>query len=185
MTSQQTAENYDKLTDHWNGDGVSRTNGIAQQQRANHRLDDFGRFYSIWHAPLAEHEAILNKPCAGLSQGGVLIFTSGGVDEPGEVAHPCLGQPLYHAALGIIRPLEIVAESGCVCRHLEYGPPPRTPPHCSKSRTVATTVHSRVASRLRPCHHLGPAASKGAFEGCSLPPKTGEKGTKNPGNGRF
>lgn len=34
MTSQQTAQNYDKLASHWNSDEFNRTNGIAQHQRA-------------------------------------------------------------------------------------------------------------------------------------------------------
>jgi SAM-dependent methyltransferase len=84
------------------------------------QYDFISAWDSIWHAPLADHEAILGKLCEGLNQGGVLIFTSGGVDQPGEVTNPCMGQPLYHAALGIPRLLEIVSERGCICRHLEY-----------------------------------------------------------------
>jgi SAM-dependent methyltransferase len=84
------------------------------------RYEFISAWDSIWHAPLAEHEAILEKLCKGLSQGGILIFTSGGVDQPGEVTNPCMGQPLYHAALGISKLLEIVSGCGCICRHLEY-----------------------------------------------------------------
>ncbi len=75
---------------------------------------------SIWHAPLSEHESILRKLCAGLNAGGVLIFTCGGLQSPDEVTNPCRGQPLYHATLGLPRILEIISESSCVCRHLEY-----------------------------------------------------------------
>ena len=188
MTSQQTAETYDKLASHWDGYQFNRANGIEQHKRAirfaaNKRnaidigcgssgriLDlmisegfeaegvdissemirlaklrhpdvvfhladicrwDFPKKYdlisawdSIWHAPLSEHEAILKKLCEGLSQGGILILTSGGVDQPGEVTHPFMGQPLYHAALGIPKLLEIVSQCGCICRHLEYDQPP-------------------------------------------------------------
>ena len=60
------------------------------------------------------------KLCEGLTDGGVLIVTSGGVDLPGEVTNPCFGEPLYHAALGIPKLLEIVTRQGCICRHLEY-----------------------------------------------------------------
>ena len=84
------------------------------------KYDLISAWDSIWHAPLAEHEAILKKLCRGLSQGGILIFTSGGVDQPGEVTNPFMEQPLYHAALGIPRLLEIVSECDCICRHLEY-----------------------------------------------------------------
>ena len=84
------------------------------------KYDLISAWDSIWHAPLAEHETILKKLCEGLSQGGIMIFTSGGVDRPGDVTNPCMGEPLYHAALGIPRLLEIVSEQGCICRHLEY-----------------------------------------------------------------
>lgn len=32
----------------------------------------------------------------------------------------CLGQPLYHAALGIPKILQLMDRFGCICRHLEY-----------------------------------------------------------------
>lgn len=79
---------------------------------------------SIWHVPLASHRAVLQKLCAALHPGGVLIFTAGGLDAPDEVTNPCLGQPLYHATLGIPEILRVLAESRCICRHLEYDQPP-------------------------------------------------------------
>ncbi len=75
---------------------------------------------SIWHVPLDRHSAVLEKLCNGLNPGGVLIFTGGGVDVPGEVTNPFLGQPLYHAALGIPQLLRLIESFGCTCRHLEY-----------------------------------------------------------------
>jgi len=75
---------------------------------------------SIWHVPLEHHAAVLEKLCAALAPGGVLIFTSGGVDKPDEVTNPCHGQLLYHAALGIPELLRLIDRFGCVCRHLEY-----------------------------------------------------------------
>jgi SAM-dependent methyltransferase len=85
-----------------------------------HQYDYISAWDSIWHAPLAQHEAILKKLCGGLRNGGVLIFTTGGVDSPEERTNPCMGQPLYHAALGIPAILNIVSDAGCICRHLEY-----------------------------------------------------------------
>jgi len=79
---------------------------------------------SIWHVPLAAQRAVLQKLCAALHPGGVLIFTAGGLDAPDEVTNPCLGQPLYHATLGIPAILRVLDESGCICRHLEYDQPP-------------------------------------------------------------
>jgi 2-polyprenyl-3-methyl-5-hydroxy-6-metoxy-1,4-benzoquinol methylase len=84
------------------------------------KYDFISAWDSIWHAPLDRHEAILRKLCAGLRKKGVLIFTSGGLDGPGDVSNPFLGKPLYHAALGIPNLLRIIEDSGCVCRHLEY-----------------------------------------------------------------
>lgn len=84
------------------------------------RFDFISAWQSIWHVPLAQHPAVLEKLCAALHPGGVLIFTSGGVDRPHEVTNPCFGQPLYHAAPGIPRLLQLVDANGCVCRHLEY-----------------------------------------------------------------
>ncbi|MEM7792496.1 MAG: class I SAM-dependent methyltransferase [Verrucomicrobiota bacterium] len=84
------------------------------------KYDFISAWDSIWHAPLAEHEAILEKLCNGLKEEGILIFTSGGVDEPSDGSNPFLGQPLYHAALGIPKLLEIISANGCICRHLEY-----------------------------------------------------------------
>ena len=91
------------------------------------RYDFISAWDSIWHVPLDRHPAVLEKLCAGLNPGGVLIFTSGGVDTLGEVTNPCHGQPLYHAALGIPQLLRLVDGFGCVCRHLEYDQHPE--PH--------------------------------------------------------
>jgi len=75
---------------------------------------------SIWHIPLSEQESIIRRLCSALKSDGVLIFTTGGVDEPGECSNPFLGVPLYHATLGIPKLLEILLSCDCVCRHLEY-----------------------------------------------------------------
>lgn len=77
---------------------------------------------SIWHVPLAEQENVLRKLCSHLSDDGVLIFTAGGTDVPGEVTNPCTGTdvPLYHATLGIPRLLQLINEFRCDCRHFEF-----------------------------------------------------------------
>lgn len=75
---------------------------------------------SIWHIPLQQQLGVLRKICSGLNHGGVLIFTTGGVENPEEITNPCFGQPLYHAAPGIPAILRTLEESGCSCRHLEY-----------------------------------------------------------------
>jgi len=75
---------------------------------------------SIWHLPLAEQEPVLRKICGGLAPGGVFIFTTGGLDGPEEKQDSNMGPPVWYSVLGIPRTLELLAECGCVCRHLEY-----------------------------------------------------------------
>ena len=75
---------------------------------------------SIWHVPLDRQDRVLTQLLESLSPGGVLIFTTGGVDRPSERRDAAMGPPMYHAAPGIPRVLELVDASGCVCRHLEY-----------------------------------------------------------------
>jgi 2-polyprenyl-3-methyl-5-hydroxy-6-metoxy-1,4-benzoquinol methylase len=54
---------------------------------------------SIWHVPLASQSLVLQKLCAGLNSGGVLIFTTGAVDHPGDVQDAYMGPPMYTATL--------------------------------------------------------------------------------------
>ena len=91
------------------------------------KYDFISAWDSIWHAPLESHESILTKLCGALEPDGILIFTTGGVDQPGSRTNPFLGQPLYHAVLGIPKILEVITKAGCICRHLEYDQHPE--PH--------------------------------------------------------
>ena len=75
---------------------------------------------SIWHVPLAHQTGVLQKLCDGLAPGGVLIFTAGGTDAPGELTNDFHGVPLYHATLGVPQLLRVIDETNCICRHLEY-----------------------------------------------------------------
>jgi RimJ/RimL family protein N-acetyltransferase len=75
---------------------------------------------STWHVPLDQQEPVLTKLCRGLAVGGVFVFTTGGTDAPSEKQDSCMGPPMYHATLGIPKTLQVLAEAGCVCRHLEY-----------------------------------------------------------------
>jgi RimJ/RimL family protein N-acetyltransferase len=84
------------------------------------RYDLIVAWDSVWHLPLAQQEAVLTKLCGGLTAGGVLVFTTGGTDAPSEKQDSCMGPPMYHATLGVPKTLQVLAEAGCVCRHLEY-----------------------------------------------------------------
>jgi predicted TPR repeat methyltransferase len=118
-------------------EGLDVSGGMLQRARVKHpdvtfhhadivtwelprRYDFISAWDSIWHVPLGDQQGVLEKLCDALTPGGVLIFTSGGIDEAGEATNPFQGIPLYHAALGIPKLLEIVASRKCVCRHLEY-----------------------------------------------------------------
>jgi 2-polyprenyl-3-methyl-5-hydroxy-6-metoxy-1,4-benzoquinol methylase len=84
------------------------------------RYDLITAWDSIWHLPLTSQAPVLRKLLAALEPGGVCIFTTGGLDEPAEKTDAAMGPPMYYSVLGIPRTLELVAEAGCVCRHLEY-----------------------------------------------------------------
>jgi trans-aconitate methyltransferase len=84
------------------------------------RYDFITGWDSIWHVPLAEQEGVLGKLCDGLNGEGVLIFTMGGADQPGEMQDAHMGVPMYTATMGIPRMLAVLAARRCVCRHLEY-----------------------------------------------------------------
>ena len=75
---------------------------------------------SIWHIPQAEQVPTMQKLLGALSSGGVMIFTTGGVDEPAEITNDAMGVPMYHSAPGIHNLLNVIQESGAQCRHLEY-----------------------------------------------------------------
>ncbi|GAB2684528.1 class I SAM-dependent DNA methyltransferase [Aliiglaciecola aliphaticivorans] len=74
---------------------------------------------SIWHVPLESQTKVISKLLENLEVNGVIIFTSGAVDEKGDGSNPFMGQELYHAALGIPAILKLLERHNCVCRHLE------------------------------------------------------------------
>jgi SAM-dependent methyltransferase len=84
------------------------------------KYDFISAWDSTWHLPLGEQEPVMQKICEGLTQNGVFIFTTGGLDEPEEKSDSCMGTPMYYSVLGIPKTLELLARFGCVCRHLEY-----------------------------------------------------------------
>jgi SAM-dependent methyltransferase len=83
------------------------------------KYDFISAWDSIWHVPLDQQESIIQKLCKALNPDGILILTSGAVDEPGTSTNEFLGQELYHAVLGIPNLLRLIDTFGCACRHLE------------------------------------------------------------------
>jgi SAM-dependent methyltransferase len=84
------------------------------------KYDFISAWDSTWHLPLDKQEPYLEKVCAGLAPSGIYIFTTGGLDEPGEKSNSDMGVPLGYSALGIPKLLDLLNEFGCICRHLEY-----------------------------------------------------------------
>lgn len=85
-----------------------------------HHYDLISGWDSIWHLPLAEQEPVMRKLMAGLAPGGVLIYTTAGLDEPTEKVDSAMGVPVSYGVLGIPETLALITDCGCVCRHLEY-----------------------------------------------------------------
>jgi SAM-dependent methyltransferase len=75
---------------------------------------------SVWHVPLSSQEPVWAKLLHALAPGGVMILTTGGLDTPGEVQNSHMGVPMYHATPGLPALCRLIAEAGCVIRHLEY-----------------------------------------------------------------
>jgi len=85
------------------------------------KYDFISAWDSIWHLPVAKQEPVMRKLCEGLAPGGVLIFTTVGLDVPGEKSNDTnMGPPVDYGYLGIPKTLEILVQCGCICRHLEY-----------------------------------------------------------------
>lgn len=70
--------------------------------------------------PLTAQEPVMKKILQGLNPGGVCIFTTGGLDAPAEKTDAAMGPPMYYSVLGIPETLRVIAEAGCILRHLEY-----------------------------------------------------------------
>ena len=83
------------------------------------RYDFISAWDSTFHLPLALQEPVLRKLCAGLSAGGVLIFTCGG-GEAGEIRGSFQGEEFGYSTLGVEGFVRILDEEGCLCRHVEY-----------------------------------------------------------------
>ncbi len=76
---------------------------------------------SIWHLPLTQQEPVLKKLVASLATDGVLIFSFGGTDQPGDHYDDFMGPEMYYSSLGVNGFVNLLISLGCICRHLEYG----------------------------------------------------------------
>lgn len=80
---------------------------------------------SIWHVALKDQRALMLKLMHALDAGGVFLFTAGGLDAEGEHIDAYMGPELNYSTLGIPGLLRVIAEAGCVCRHLEFDQHPQ------------------------------------------------------------
>jgi hypothetical protein len=87
---------------------------------APHTYEFITAWDSIWHVPLSSQRDVLGKLCLALSPKGVIIFSAGGPDGPGEKQDDQMGVPMYHATIGVPEILRTLDGGGCACRHLEY-----------------------------------------------------------------
>lgn len=75
---------------------------------------------STFHLPLNLQEPALRNMCQGLASGGVLLFTCGGGDEPGEITGSFGGEDFGYSTLGVPGFLQLLTDCGCALKHLEY-----------------------------------------------------------------
>lgn len=75
---------------------------------------------SLWHVPLEQHEQVISKLVSALSTDGVFVFSFGGADEPDEHTNELMGPEIYYATLGTNSYLQLIADRGCICMHLEF-----------------------------------------------------------------
>lgn len=74
----------------------------------------------LWHLPLEVQKETLKKIMAGLARKGVFIFSMGGLHEPAEKQDNAMGPDMYYSTLGIPATLNVIADAGCLVRHLEF-----------------------------------------------------------------
>ncbi|WP_193213282.1 class I SAM-dependent methyltransferase [Luteolibacter marinus] len=82
-------------------------------------FDFISAWDSTFHLPLHSQEPVLQKLCAGLTPGGVLLFTCGGGDA-GEISGSFQGHDFEYSTLGVEAFVRILDDCGCNCRHVEY-----------------------------------------------------------------
>jgi RimJ/RimL family protein N-acetyltransferase len=92
---------------------------------------------------------VLTKLCRGLSAGGVFVFTNGGTDGPDERRDAGMGVPMYHAALGLPKTLQVLADAGCVCRHLEHDQHPESHVYLIAQRPDGESSDPTAGDRVR------------------------------------
>lgn len=81
------------------------------------RYDLIVAWESTFHLPHAMQQPVLEKLCAALHEGAVLLFTAGSID--GEITGQMQGETFYYSSLGTAALLRILERAGCECVLLE------------------------------------------------------------------
>lgn len=84
------------------------------------QYDFISAWDSIWHVPLSQQAPLITKLLDSLNPGGLLIFSFGGTDKPGEHIDASMGPAVYYSTLGVHGFLQLCMRPGFVCRHMEY-----------------------------------------------------------------
>lgn len=79
---------------------------------------------SIWHIPLDEQVGVMSKLASALNLDGIMIFSFGGVNEPGDHTDDTMGPEMYYSSLGTNGFIEVLLNNGCTVKHLEFDHPP-------------------------------------------------------------
>lgn len=90
------------------------------------RYDFITAWDSWWHLPLDRQLPVLAKLCRALAPGGVILFTTGGLEHPEERTTPCFGEPLYHATPGVPAILRTLSAEHVSVTHFKYDQLPAT-----------------------------------------------------------
>ena len=75
------------------------------------KYDFISAWDSAWHLPLELQEPVLQKICEGLTDHGIFIFTTGGLDDPHEKSDSSMGIEVSFGVLGIPKTLELLTGS--------------------------------------------------------------------------
>lgn len=81
------------------------------------RYDAIVAWDSIFHVPHSEQGRVVARLCNAVAEGGVILFTAGGVD--GEITGQMCGLEFYYSSLAEEEYLRIMKANGCKCVLME------------------------------------------------------------------
>jgi len=75
---------------------------------------------SIWHVPLDEQVNVMSKLIGALIPDGIMIFSFGGINEPGSRSDDTMGPLMYYSSLGTNGLIRLLLDHACTIKHLEF-----------------------------------------------------------------